>query len=63
MLPEPVSSAPVARALERDVVLAAGHEFAPEGGLVAVKLLARTLLAAPTSASSFSDAEAVTGQL
>jgi DNA-binding transcriptional MocR family regulator len=33
MLPEPVSSALVARAEERDVVLAAGPEFAPEGGL------------------------------
>ena len=33
MLPEPASSALVARAEERDVVLAAGPEFAPEGGL------------------------------
>jgi DNA-binding transcriptional MocR family regulator len=33
MLPEPLSSALVARAEERDVVLAAGPEFAPEGGL------------------------------
>jgi DNA-binding transcriptional MocR family regulator len=32
-LPEPVSSALVAAAEDRDVVLAAGPEFAPEGGL------------------------------
>jgi DNA-binding transcriptional MocR family regulator len=32
-LPEPVSSALVAKAEERGVVLAAGPEFAPEGGL------------------------------
>jgi DNA-binding transcriptional MocR family regulator len=32
-LPEPVSSALVAQAEKRDVVLAAGPEFAPEGGL------------------------------
>jgi DNA-binding transcriptional MocR family regulator len=32
-LPEPVSSALVARAEDRDVILAAGPEFAPEGGL------------------------------
>jgi DNA-binding transcriptional MocR family regulator len=32
-LPEPVSSAMVVRAEERGVVLAAGPEFAPEGGL------------------------------
>jgi len=32
-LPEPVSSALVARAEKRDVILAAGPEFAPEGGL------------------------------
>lgn len=33
LLPEPVPSAPVARAEERDAALAAGPEFAPEGGL------------------------------
>ena len=33
MLPNPMSSALVARAEERDVLLAAGPEFAPEGGL------------------------------
>jgi DNA-binding transcriptional MocR family regulator len=33
MLPEPVSSALVARAEDHDVVLPAGPEFAPEGGL------------------------------
>lgn len=32
-LPEPLSSALVARAEDRDVLLAAGPEFAPEGGL------------------------------